>query len=145
LCGPDIYAAEALTTQRRGARERLRCNLLPSHPPRELNKQVVSTAEAYGLDFALSMIKLHGFGGKTEFWDHGLESFTLMAGLAAITCRIRLSVRMVCDRRDEINSVGCEAVHTFPPARREMMASKVRQRIWDIRGISVKVKKNRRR
>ena len=26
------------------------------------------------------MIKLRGFGGKTEFWDHNLESFTLMAG-----------------------------------------------------------------
>ena len=54
-------------------------------PSFELNKQVVLKAEAYGLDFALSMIKLHGFGGKTEFWDHGLESFTLMAGLAAVT------------------------------------------------------------
>ena len=29
------------------------------------------------------MIKLRGFGGKTEFWDYNLESFTLMAGLAA--------------------------------------------------------------
>src|ERR1700737_1767132 len=57
-------------------------------PSFELNKQVVLKAEAYGLDFALSMIKLHGFGGKTEFWDHGLESFTLMAALAAITKRI---------------------------------------------------------
>jgi pyrimidine oxygenase len=59
-------------------------------PTFELNKQVVLKAEAYGLDFALSMIKLHGFGGKSEFWDHGLESFTLMAGLAAVTSRIRL-------------------------------------------------------
>jgi pyrimidine oxygenase len=31
------------------------------------------------------MIKLRGFGGKTEFWEYGLESFTLMAGLAAVT------------------------------------------------------------
>ena len=59
-------------------------------PTFELNKQVVLRAEAYGLDFALSMIKLRGFGGKTEFWDHNLESFTLMAGLAAVTTRIRL-------------------------------------------------------
>ena len=36
------------------------------------------------------MIKLRGFGGKTEFWDHNLESFTLMAGLAAVTKRIKL-------------------------------------------------------
>jgi pyrimidine oxygenase len=59
-------------------------------PSFELNKQVVQKAENYGLDFALSMIKLRGFGGKTEFWDHNLESFTLMAGLAAVTSRIKL-------------------------------------------------------
>src|SRR5471032_3634920 len=59
-------------------------------PTFELNKQVVLAAEKYGLDFALSMIKLRGFGGKTEFWDHNLESFTLMAGLAAVTSRIKL-------------------------------------------------------
>src|SRR5580698_4787988 len=59
-------------------------------PTFELNKQVVLAAEKYGLDFALSMIKLRGFGGKTEFWDHNLESFTLMAGLAAITSKIKL-------------------------------------------------------
>ena len=58
-------------------------------PSFELNKRVVQKAEGYGLDFALSMIKLHGFGGKTEFWDHGLESLTLMAGLASVTSRIR--------------------------------------------------------
>ena len=59
-------------------------------PTFELNKQVVQKAEQYGLDFALSMIKLRGFGGKSEFWDHNLESFTLMAGLAAVTKRIQL-------------------------------------------------------
>ena len=36
------------------------------------------------------MIKLRGFGGESEFWDHNLDSFTLMAGLAAVTSRIRL-------------------------------------------------------
>ncbi|WP_405746798.1 pyrimidine utilization protein A [Streptomyces sp. NBC_01525] len=59
-------------------------------PTFELNKAVVQKAEEYGLDFALSMIKLKGFGGETEFWDHCLESFTLMAGLAAVTERIKL-------------------------------------------------------
>ena len=59
-------------------------------PTFELNKQIVLKAEHYGLDFALSMIKLRGFGGKSEFWDHNLESFTLMAGLAAVTKRIQL-------------------------------------------------------
>ncbi|TFZ59194.1 pyrimidine utilization protein A [Methylorubrum sp. Q1] len=59
-------------------------------PSFELNKQITLKAEQYGLDFVLSMIKLRGFGGKTEFWDHNLESFTLMAGLAAVTSRIKL-------------------------------------------------------
>ena len=59
-------------------------------PSFDLNKEVVQRAERYGFDFALSMIKLRGFGGKTEFWDHNLESFTLMAGLAAVTSRIKL-------------------------------------------------------
>lgn len=59
-------------------------------PTFELNKQIAQSAEHYGLDFVLSMIKLRGFGGKTEFWDHNLESFTLMAGLAAVTSKIKL-------------------------------------------------------
>ena len=59
-------------------------------PTFELNKKVTQAADRYGLDFALSMIKLRGFGGKTEFWEHNLESFTLMAGLAAVTSRIKI-------------------------------------------------------
>ncbi|CAJ1264283.1 Pyrimidine monooxygenase RutA [Escherichia coli] len=63
--------------------------LISTHAPQymptfELNKAIVQKAEHYHFDFALSMIKLRGFGGKTEFWDHNLESFTLMAGLAAV-------------------------------------------------------------
>ena len=80
-------------------------------PSFELNKRVVLKAEAYGLDFALSMIKLHGFGGKTEFWDHGLESFTLMAGLASVTNQIRL--------------YASTAVLTIPPAIVARMASTI--------------------
>lgn len=59
-------------------------------PSFALNKQIVQKAEHYGLDFALSMIKLRGFGGESEFWDHNLESFTLMAALAAVTTKIKL-------------------------------------------------------
>ena len=59
-------------------------------PTFELNKTIVQRAEHYGFDFALSMIKLRGFGGKTEFWEHNLESFTLMAGLAAVTSKIKI-------------------------------------------------------
>jgi len=71
-------------------------------PSFELNRQIVQRAEHYGLDFALSMIKLHGFGGASEFWDHGLESFTLMSALAAVTSRIKL--------------YASTAVLTLPPA-----------------------------
>lgn len=59
-------------------------------PSFDLNNEVVQKAERFGFDFALSMIKLHGFGGRSQFWDYNLESFTLMAGLAAVTRRIRL-------------------------------------------------------
>jgi pyrimidine oxygenase len=36
------------------------------------------------------MIKMRGYGGVTEHWDYNLESFTLMAGLAAVTNKIML-------------------------------------------------------
>jgi pyrimidine oxygenase len=80
-------------------------------PSFALNREVVRRAEAYGMDFALSMIKLHGFGGETEFWDHGLESFTLMAGLAAVTSKIRL--------------YASTAVLTIPPAIVARMTSTI--------------------
>ncbi|MDO9711228.1 pyrimidine utilization protein A [Paracraurococcus lichenis] len=80
-------------------------------PSFDLNRQVVQRAEHYGFDFALSMIKLRGFGGPTEFWDHNLESFTLMAGLAAVTTRIRLYASV--------------AVLTLPPAIVARMASTI--------------------
>ena len=59
-------------------------------PSFDLNRTIVEKAEQFGFDFALSMIKLHGFGGPSGFWDYNLESFTLMAGLAAVTNRIKL-------------------------------------------------------
>ncbi|MGI4849636.1 MAG: pyrimidine utilization protein A [Janthinobacterium lividum] len=80
-------------------------------PTFELNKQVTLAAEHYGLDFVLSMIKLRGFGGKTEFWDHNLESFTLMAGLAAVTSKIKL--------------FATAATLTVPPAIAARMASTI--------------------
>jgi len=59
-------------------------------PSFELNKRITLLAERYGFEFVLSMIKWRGFGGETQFWDYALESFTLMAGLAAVTERIGL-------------------------------------------------------
>src|SRR5579863_3379877 len=54
-------------------------------PTFDLNREIMQKAEKYGFKFALSMIKLRGYGGETEHWDYALESFTLMAGLAAVT------------------------------------------------------------
>lgn len=59
-------------------------------PSFDLNKTIVQKAEAFGFEFALSMIKFHGFGGPSQFWDYNMESFTLMSGLAAVTNRIQL-------------------------------------------------------
>jgi pyrimidine oxygenase len=48
-------------------------------PSFQLNKQIVQKAEGYGLDFALSMIKLRGFGGATE----------VCSILTLVLCRLR--------------------------------------------------------
>lgn len=80
-------------------------------PSFDLNKQIVQKAEKYDFDFALSMIKLRGFGGKTEFWDHNLESFTLMSGLAAVTSKIKL--------------FASTAILTLPPAIVARMATTI--------------------
>lgn len=77
-------------------------------PTFDLNRRIVQEAERQGFAFALSMVKLRGFGGKTEFWDYNLESFTLMAGLAAVTERIKL--------------YASTAVLTLPPALVARMA-----------------------
>jgi pyrimidine oxygenase len=84
----------------------------PQYPPSfALNRDVTLLAEKYGFEFALSMIKLRGFGGETEFWDHAFESFTLMAGIAAVTQRIKL--------------YASSAVLTLPPAIVARMASTI--------------------
>ena len=60
-------------------------------PSFALNKRIALAAEQYGLDFLLAMIKLRGYGGKTEFWDHNSSNPSRSwRGLAAATERIRL-------------------------------------------------------
>ena len=77
-------------------------------PSFDLNRTVVQQAEHYGFDFALSMIKMRGFGGPSGYWDENLESFTLMAGIAGVTRRIQLFASV--------------AVLTIPPAFAARMA-----------------------
>lgn len=59
-------------------------------PTFALHKEIIQKAEAGHFDFAVAMTKFRGFGGETEFWEHALETFTLVAGLAAVTSSIQL-------------------------------------------------------
>jgi pyrimidine oxygenase len=59
-------------------------------PTFHYNLETTLEAERQGFDFALSMMKWKGFGGSTGYWDGCMETFTLMAGLAARTERIEL-------------------------------------------------------
>jgi pyrimidine oxygenase len=83
----------------------------PTMPSFDLNRTVTARAEFYGLDFALSMIKLRGYDGPSEYWVHNLESFTLMSAIAAVTRRIRLYASI--------------AALTLPPALAARMASTI--------------------
>ena len=80
-------------------------------PSFDLNRTVVQQAEHYGMDFALAMIKLRGFGGPSEYWDHNLEAFTLMSAIASVTKRIQLFASV--------------AVLTMPPALVARMVSTI--------------------
>jgi len=79
-------------------------------PDFEYNKEVVQKAERYGMEFALSLVKYRGFGGKTDHWHWALDSFTTIAGLAAVTERIKL-----------IGSVGLLAHHPAVAAKHAAM------------------------
>jgi len=80
-------------------------------PSFDLNLKCTQLAEKYDFEFALSMIKYRGFGGASEFWDYNLESFTLMAGIAARTEKIKL--------------FASTAVQTLPPAVVARMATTI--------------------
>jgi len=61
-----------------------------NEPTFDLNRYVVQAADRYGVEFALSMVKFRGFGGKSRYWDGALEPFTLTGALAAVSSRIKL-------------------------------------------------------
>ena len=54
------------------------------------NRDAALAAEREGLDFVMSMGKWRGFGGDTEHWGSSLESVTMMAGIAALTSRVKI-------------------------------------------------------
>ena len=45
---------------------------------------------AFGFDFAMAMGKWRGFGGDTGHWGTSLEPVTMMAGIAAVTSRVKI-------------------------------------------------------
>jgi len=49
---------------------------------------IAKEVENIGLDFVLSMIKYHGFGGKTGYWDGCLDSVVLATAIATQTEKI---------------------------------------------------------
>ena len=89
-------------------------------PDFDYNKEVLLKAEDYGMEFALSLVKYRGFGGKTDHWHWALDSFTTMAGLAAVTDKIKL-----------IGSVGLQAHHPAVAARHAAMIQMISHgRFW---------------
>jgi len=56
----------------------------------EQNRDAALIAEAQGFDFVMAMGKWRGFGGETEHWGRSLEAVTMMAGIAAVTKRVKI-------------------------------------------------------
>jgi pyrimidine oxygenase len=54
------------------------------------NRDAALIAEEEGFDFVMAMGKWRGFGGSTSHWGTSLEAVTMMAGIAAITRRVKL-------------------------------------------------------
>jgi pyrimidine oxygenase len=54
------------------------------------NRDAALIAEAEGFDFVMAMGKWRGFGGETSHWGRSLEAVTMMAGIAALTKRIKI-------------------------------------------------------
>jgi len=63
-------------------------------PTFALNSAICKLAEDLQFNYVFSMSKWRGFGGRTEFWDHTLESVTLMTAIAAVTKRISIIATM---------------------------------------------------
>src|SRR5262249_37909566 len=62
----------------------------PYYPSYRDQLEITLLSEEIGLDYVFSMLKWRGFGGATQFWDASLDSFSLMAALAAVTHRVKL-------------------------------------------------------
>jgi pyrimidine oxygenase len=54
------------------------------------NRDAALIAEEEGFDFVMAMGKWRGFGGATSHWGSSLEAVTMMAGIAAVTKRVKV-------------------------------------------------------
>jgi len=54
------------------------------------NRDAALIAEEEGFDFVMAMGKWRGFGGTTSHWGSSLEAVTMMAGIAAVTKRVKV-------------------------------------------------------
>jgi pyrimidine oxygenase len=54
------------------------------------NRDAAVIAEQEGFDFVMAMGKWRGFGGDTNHWGASLEAVTMMAGIAAVTSRVKV-------------------------------------------------------
>lgn len=54
------------------------------------NRDAALIAEQEGFDFVMAMGKWRGFGGDTGHWGRSLEAVTMMAGIAAVTKRVKV-------------------------------------------------------
>ena len=54
------------------------------------NRDAALIAEEEGFDFVMAMGKWRGFGGDTDHWGTSLEAVTMMAGIAAVTKRVKV-------------------------------------------------------
>ena len=54
------------------------------------NRDAALLAEAEGFDFVMAMGKWRGFGGDTDHWGQSLEAVTMLAGIAAVTSKVKV-------------------------------------------------------
>lgn len=54
------------------------------------NRDAALIAEQQGFDFVMAMGKWRGFGGATGHWDVSLEPLTMLAGIAALTSKVKI-------------------------------------------------------
>lgn len=84
------------------------------------NRDAAIIADEEGLDFVMSMGKWRGFGGDTDHWGRSLESVTMMAGIAALTRRVKIWATLHSILHNPV--VAAKAITTLSHQRRPRRA-----------------------